>query len=137
MVEKKYKTFVDLVRDRSQSTPEKKIFTFLESEAKEIGSLTYSELDVQARSIAYRLLSQGYKNKSVLLVFQPGLDFICGFIGCLYAGVRAVPVHPPTERHLDRLKAVVDASQACAIKSRFSTGKTPSSQLVKAAAFFK
>jgi len=115
MIDKNYNTFVDLVRDRSQTTPDKRIFTFLESEAEETGALTYSELDVQARSIANTLLSNGYQNKSVLLVFQPGLDFISGFIGCLYAGVRAVPVHPPTQRHLDRLKAVVNASQACAI----------------------
>jgi acyl-CoA synthetase (AMP-forming)/AMP-acid ligase II len=35
-----------------------------------------------------------------LLVYEPGLDFIAGFFGCLYAGIIPVPAYPP---RLDRL----------------------------------
>ena len=31
-----------------------------------------------------------------MLVFEPGLDFLSAFFGCLLAGVIAVPVYPPT-----------------------------------------
>jgi thioester reductase-like protein len=46
-----------------------------------------------------------------LLLFPPGLDFIAGFFGCLYAGTIAVPAYPPDPARLaatlPRLSAIV------------------------------
>src|SRR5262249_44759609 len=56
------------------------------------------------------------KGGRALLLYSPGLDFIEGFFGCLYAGVVAVPAYPPDpaklNRTLPRLQAVIADAQA-------------------------
>jgi acyl-CoA synthetase (AMP-forming)/AMP-acid ligase II len=44
-------------------------------------------------------------------LYQPGLDFVTAFLGCLYAGVVATPVSPP---HLARLNRALPKLQAIA-----------------------
>src|SRR4029078_2729211 len=45
----------------------------------------------------------------------PGLDYVAAFLGCLYAGVIAVPAYPPDPARLDqtlpRLQAIVAAAR--------------------------
>lgn len=75
--------------------------------------LTYAELDEKARAIAQRLLAMGMHNERALLLYPPGLDFICGFFGCLYAGVVPVPAFPPRRnRNMGRIQAISDDAQA-------------------------
>ena len=45
----------------------------------------------RARVIAARLQRMGMAGERALLLYPPGLDYIEGFFGCLYAGVVAVP----------------------------------------------
>src|SRR5690606_11414877 len=53
--------------------------------------------------------------------YAPGLEFISGFLGCLYARVVAVPVYPPgNERGLARLFSVI---QDCEAKAILTDGK--------------
>ncbi|HZN95381.1 MAG TPA: AMP-binding protein, partial [Myxococcales bacterium] len=72
--------------------------------------ITYSELERQARGIAASLQRLDAQGERALLLYPPGLDFISGFLGCLYAGAIAVPAYPPhparLERTLPRLKAI-------------------------------
>ena len=52
---------------------------------------------------------------------SPGLDYITGFLGCLMAGVTAVPAYPPDpyrmERTFPRFQAIVNDSLPAAILS--------------------
>ncbi len=48
----------------------------------------------------------GLAGERVLLAYPPGLDFIEGFLGCLYAGCTAVPTDLPHRRTLDRFRAI-------------------------------
>jgi acyl-CoA synthetase (AMP-forming)/AMP-acid ligase II len=49
----------------------------------------------------------------VLLLFPPGLEYIAGFFGCLYAGVAAVPAYPPQVMlTLSRVEAIIADSGA-------------------------
>src|SRR5439155_6028140 len=43
-----------------------------------------------------------------LLLYPPGLEFIPAFLGCLWAGVIAVPVHAPrpNDRSVARLRSI-------------------------------
>jgi acyl-CoA synthetase (AMP-forming)/AMP-acid ligase II len=76
-------------------------------------SLTYRELDLQARAIATRLQQMGASGERALLIYRPGLEFIAAFFGCLYAGVIAVPAYPPRHNQsLFRLQAIVTDAQA-------------------------
>lgn len=105
-------TFVDILTQRAQQQPEQTAYTFLRFEEETGTNLTYGELDQQARSIATKLQSLGYEGKPLLLLYPPGLDYIAGFLGCLYAGAIAVPAYPPSSaRLLPRLQAVINDTQ--------------------------
>ncbi|MFY2859629.1 beta-ketoacyl synthase N-terminal-like domain-containing protein [Mycobacterium sp. THU-M104] len=74
--------------------------------------LTYRELDARARRIASNLQQQGAAGERVLILCPPGLDFIAGLFGCLYAGAVAVPVHPPVRDHLvPRVESIIADAQ--------------------------
>ena len=73
-------------------------------------SLTYAQLDRRARAIAAQLQDMRLAGQNVVLAYPPGLEFIAGFYGALYAGCVAVPAYPPRARTLDRFHALaVDA----------------------------
>lgn len=109
----KTQTFVDILTQRARQQPEQAAYTFLRFGEEADNSLTYGELDQQARSIASKLQSLGYEGKPLLLLYSPGLEYIAGFLGCLYAGSIAVPVYPPhSARLLPRLQTVINDTQA-------------------------
>src|SRR5947209_10051734 len=85
---------IELLRYRARNKSGIQAYTWL-SEERPTASLNYEELDLRARSIAVLLKSAGASHSPVLLAYPPGLDFIVGFFGCLYAEAIAVPVYPP------------------------------------------
>jgi acyl-CoA synthetase (AMP-forming)/AMP-acid ligase II len=88
-------TLVDLVRWRAAIQPEQWAFTFLVDGGAHEVHLTYAALDLRARAIAAQLQTITTVGERALLLYPPGLDFIEAFLGCVYAGVIAVPVCPP------------------------------------------
>ena len=91
---------VEILQKQAKIQPDKIAYIFLEDgESKEI-KLTYQELDLKARAIADQLQKLVDPGARALLVYSynAGLEFIAAFFGCLYAGVVAVPCHPPQNR---------------------------------------
>ncbi len=115
----KYQTFIDRLTERVARQPDKTAFTFLQDGETESSSLSYQELETKAKMIATVLQSQNATGERALLLYQPGLEFITAFLGCLYAGVVAVPAYPPrANRSIDRLLAIVtDANAKFALTS--------------------
>ncbi len=72
--------------------------TFLVDGEDETVELTYAELDRRARSIAGVLAAAHPVGERVLLLLQPGPDFVAAFFGALYAGLVAVPCPPARGR---------------------------------------
>ena len=107
-------SLVALLRDRAASQGDDPAFVFLKDGEVEEAALSYGELDHRARSIAACLQQQAAAGDRALLLFPPGLDYICAFFGCLYAGVIAVPIYPPQSQRsrADRLQSVVADSGA-------------------------
>jgi acyl transferase domain-containing protein/acyl-CoA synthetase (AMP-forming)/AMP-acid ligase II/acyl carrier protein len=106
-------TFVELLRRRALDQPDQIALTFLQDGETEKANLTYEELDRHARAIAATLQQLGARGERALLMYPAGLDFIAALFGCFYAGVIAVPSHPP---HLNRpaprrLEAIIDNAQ--------------------------
>ncbi|HEX2225127.1 MAG TPA: amino acid adenylation domain-containing protein, partial [Thermoanaerobaculia bacterium] len=102
-------TFPDLLRARSAAEPQRPACTFLADGEEVADRLSYGELDAWARGIAARLLAEGpdVAGERALLLFPPGLEFVAAFLGCLYAGVVAVPAYPPRPgRKAGRLEAI-------------------------------
>ena len=109
-------TLIELLDLRARHQPEQLAYTFLrDGETSEL-HLTYRELQRRARAIAGALQFAGAKGERALLLYPPGLDFIEGFFGCLYAGVIAVPAYPPhfanLNRGLPRLQAIIADARA-------------------------
>jgi acyl-CoA synthetase (AMP-forming)/AMP-acid ligase II len=107
--------FVSLLRDRAQHQPDRTAFIFLRDGETESGRLTYATLDRQARAIAASLQTTTTAGDRALLVYpyEAGLEFIAAFLGCLYAGVVAVPSHPPRNRYgLADLRGRLASAQA-------------------------
>ncbi|MGB3405027.1 MAG: fatty acyl-AMP ligase [Microcoleaceae cyanobacterium] len=106
-------TLVELLIHRAIHQPDQTAYQFLVDGEIEIVSLTYSQLDQQAKAIAAQLQSYCSPGERALLLYQPGLDYISAFFGCLYAGVIAVPAYPPRpNRSLSRLQAILENAQA-------------------------
>ncbi len=109
----KFSTLVELLRYRALHQPGQLAFTFLQDGETESSSLTYQELDRQARAIATQVQSFGATGSLALLLYPPGLEFIAAFFGCLYAGAVAIPAYPPRRnQNMFRLQAIVASSQA-------------------------
>ena len=65
--------------------------------------LSYTRLLTSARDLACALEKRGIKpGDRALLAFDPGLDFIRAFWGCICAGVLPVPAPPVQESRRDR-----------------------------------
>jgi acyl-CoA synthetase (AMP-forming)/AMP-acid ligase II len=109
-------TLVELLRHRAEQDPDRIALTFLADADTVKATLTYAELDRQARAIAALLQARQLAGERALLLYPPGLDYIAAFFGCLYAGVVAVPTYPPRRnRSTDRLQAIVANARAAAV----------------------
>jgi acyl-CoA synthetase (AMP-forming)/AMP-acid ligase II len=108
-----FPSLIHLLSERSVRQSRDTAYTFcLDGEGNSI-SLTYQELDRKARKLGSVLQQLGLTGERALLMYPSGLDFIIGFLGCLYAGVIAVPAYPPRRNQsLDRLQAIVADCQA-------------------------
>ncbi|MCU0664556.1 MAG: amino acid adenylation domain-containing protein, partial [Myxococcota bacterium] len=103
-------TLVELLEQHASQQPRKVAFEFLENRNKST-KMTYAELAQRARAIAASLRKDLEPGDRALLLYAPGIDYITGFFGCLYAGVIAVPAYPPTStRTIGRLLSIVEDS---------------------------
>ncbi len=106
-------SIVNILLERYETESEQTAYIFLPNGETESSTLTYKELDLQARTIAAQLQLMRLKGERALLLYSSGLEFISAFFGCLYAGVVAVPLYPPRRNQkLSRLQAVAKDAQA-------------------------
>ncbi len=119
-------TLVDLLHNRGICQPEKLAYTFLVDGDTTTVSLTYAELDRQARAVGALLQDVGATGKRVLLLYPAGLEYIRAFFGCLYAGAVAVPGYQPRfQRSLERMQSLAtDAGATFALTTASLWGKT-------------
>ncbi|MFJ2262153.1 fatty acyl-AMP ligase [Streptomyces sp. NPDC087844] len=87
-------------------------------------TLGWRALDARARAVAARLGTVASPGERAALVLPQGLDYVSGFLGCLYAGVIAVPLFgPELPGHGDRLAAVLaDCEPACLLADSTAAG---------------
>jgi natural product biosynthesis luciferase-like monooxygenase protein len=104
---------VEILQHRAAHQGAKVAYTFLADGERESESMTFCELDTRAHLVAANLQQRAMPGERALLVYPSGLEYIVAFVGCLYAGIIAVPVYPPTaSSHLGRLLSVAKDSQA-------------------------
>ena len=90
-------TILEALDSWASKQPEKVGLSFLDDFGDVKTNLTYGEIVDQSEQVANHLLDvAGVKSGDrVMLVYPPSLDFIVAFLGCLRAGVIAVPAFPP------------------------------------------
>ncbi|MCC9606428.1 aminotransferase class I/II-fold pyridoxal phosphate-dependent enzyme [Blastopirellula sp. JC732] len=103
---KKPETLLDALRNHVDTQGDKSAFTFLKSDEESI-SVSYRDLDARAQQIAHHLLTVAKPGDRALMMYQAGIDFIEAFLGCLYAGIVAVPAYPPKKnRNAERILTI-------------------------------
>ncbi len=83
--------------------------------------ITYEELDRRVRALAAGLQARFEPGSRVLLLLDNDDQYVVAFLGCVYAGLIAVPAFPPGSprpHHLARLHSIArDARARCILTS--------------------
>nr|BBK08002.1 fatty acyl-AMP ligase [Streptomyces sp. TP-A0584] len=109
---------VTLIRRTAATGADMPAFTFVDYARDRRGvpsTLTYRQLDARARAAAAALLRHCAPGDRAAVLAPQGLDYLVGFLGCLYAGVIAVPLYAPEAYRSDeRLHGILrDSDPAC------------------------
>jgi acyl-CoA synthetase (AMP-forming)/AMP-acid ligase II len=112
-------TLVERLRSQFESYGDSRTFTYLHESGRTLVEdvAAFRDLDRGAREVAAWLSSRHDTGQPVLLLFEPGLDFWRAFLGCLYAGVIAIPAPLPHDsRSMQRVARILrDADSSLAL----------------------
>ncbi|MHB8268783.1 thioester reductase domain-containing protein [Bradyrhizobium sp.] len=91
-------TILDIVESRVAEDPDRLLYSFLNSSGAEAERLTRAQFLARVMTLASHLgEAHGLRpGDRVLLAYPPGLEMICGFFACGWAGIMPVPVAAPT-----------------------------------------
>ncbi|MEV7689809.1 fatty acyl-AMP ligase [Streptomyces bungoensis] len=113
------RSLVDLLTAHASDHPDRIAYRYLVTGDcdGEIQELTYARLATRSRAVAAWLQERGLTGSRAMLLHPPGLEFISAYLGCLSAGVVAVPGVPPqgrsqNHRALTRMKRLMADADA-------------------------
>jgi acyl-CoA synthetase (AMP-forming)/AMP-acid ligase II len=90
------------------TTPDAPVCTWIGDEGQEVETLAFATLAAQAGAIAGALRGRGLvPGDRVLILMQPGLDFVRAFCACLLGRLVPVPAYPHSAAELGRLYGIV------------------------------
>jgi acyl-CoA synthetase (AMP-forming)/AMP-acid ligase II len=108
-------TLIDVLLSRATQPGAGEVaYAFLGNGEAVTESLSWSGLAERALSVSAAVLDHAAPGDRALLLFWPGLDFLAAFLGCLHAGILAVPCVPPRRplgRSVERIAPVVQVSK--------------------------
>ena len=103
---------LSILEQRVSQTPEKLAYIFLKNRENQEQTITYQQLSQISKRIAVKLQSLIPPGARALLLYPQGLEFVTAFLGCLSAGIIAVPAYPPKRNQkISRLIAIIENSQ--------------------------
>jgi acyl-CoA synthetase (AMP-forming)/AMP-acid ligase II len=102
MIHRQTNSLIDLLRDRAAAQGDATAFTFLDSGEREGGALTWNALEARSRAIGAAIAARVPAGARVLIMLEPGVDFVPAFFGVLYAAAIAIPTYPPGATRADR-----------------------------------
>jgi acyl transferase domain-containing protein/acyl-CoA synthetase (AMP-forming)/AMP-acid ligase II/acyl carrier protein len=109
-----------------QSQPDALLYRYLVDgdPGGQVVEWTFAQAYRRCAAVAELLSEHGLPGKRVLLLAQPGLDYVATFLGCLMARVVVVPAYPPVGARGDsaiaRLVAIAAAAQIDAVATTTS-----------------
>lgn len=103
-----------VIREHACSIPDRAAVIFVHDVEQDDDATqwTYAQLDAEASKIAAWLSAHLRVGDRVLLLYPNGLDFAAAFVGCLYAGMIAVPAPLPGRYRHERLRVASIAADA-------------------------
>lgn len=120
MRDSNYLLLIERLIVNSKKKPQKVALKFLNPESNTYQQLTYHELLIKIKRVAFFLHSR-LENKPVLLLFDAGIDYIVSFLATLMAGGIAVTAYPPRKtRHQQRLIRIIEDSRISLILTKSS-----------------
>ena len=103
---------VELIRHWAETEPEQPAFLWIEPDGS-TRSLTHAAIWDRVRTVAASLQERGAPGERILLLYPPGLDFLCGLAGTFAAGATAVPCPlPVAPRRGERFHSILADSGA-------------------------
>ncbi|MFF8971781.1 fatty acyl-AMP ligase [Streptomyces sp. NPDC014995] len=113
------RTLVDLLTTHATHQPGRIAYRYLVTGDPdgEVQEISYARLATRSRAIAAWLQDRGLAGSRAMLLYPPGPEFVCAFLGCLAAGVVAVPGVPPqgradNHRALTRMRRLIADADA-------------------------
>lgn len=123
---------VERLQRLAASQPQQLALRFL-GDGEQVDSLyNYAQIDTCARSVAGYLQSCTRRGERVLLLFPSGPEYVIAFLGCLYAGVTAVPAYPPERlrpQYGERLRAIAADCKPALVLTRRDGIETVTEQM--------
>lgn len=114
---------IDKVRQYATDRPNKLAYVFLDN--PQPVQITFRSLHMHAMQIAGRLHKHYSMGQRLIILLPAGVDFICAYLGCLYAGIIAIPVNcmsvSQLEANADIIKIIYKDVQAESIISNNET----------------
>ncbi|GIJ24175.1 fatty acyl-AMP ligase [Micromonospora lutea] len=98
---------VAAIREHARSTPDRTALIVVDDVegAKGDQCWSFAQLDAAARRTGARLQARHQAGDRVLLLYPTGFEFAAALVGCLYAGMVAVPAPLPTRYAHERSRA--------------------------------
>jgi acyl-CoA synthetase (AMP-forming)/AMP-acid ligase II len=116
-------TLVDLLERHACDKPASLSYAFLHEDGSS-ERRSFAELYGRVRAVASRLHGLAEKGDRVLLMYQPGLDFIEAMLACFAVGALAVPVQPAQNRRVSgKMAAVMRDSGSRLVLTNAATAK--------------
>ena len=118
--------FCDVLAQRADVHPDRTAYICVGADGEETSRLSYGDLHQRVEHYAAALTALGVGGSRALMLFEPGAAFVIAFLGCLRAGVVAIPanVAKPGRTSWDRLIAIVrDSGASCILTEQESTPK--------------
>lgn len=97
---------VEVIRAHTSAKPDQTAVILVDDVEREDGEVrwSYARLDTEARTIGAWLRARYPVGERVLLLYPSGLEFVAAFVGCLYAGMAAVPAPVPGRYRHEQLR---------------------------------
>ncbi|MDR7303688.1 fatty acyl-AMP ligase [Haloactinomyces albus] len=112
-------TLLSRLREHVERRPTATAYTFLDDDVEVQRTMTFADLGAAVQTVAANLLARLRPGDRALLLLPEGLDFVPIFLGCLQAGVIAVPAYPPSpvqsRLRVETLRAIVKDCQPDAV----------------------
>jgi acyl-CoA synthetase (AMP-forming)/AMP-acid ligase II/acyl carrier protein len=116
-------SLIGRLEHHARTNPDRIGFTYV-GDAQEVETISFAQLAARVSSVAGQLREVSRPGDRAVLVYHACLEFICVFLGCLAAGVIAVPANPPRKnRKAERLNGIISDCEPTVLLTN-SSGKT-------------